>query len=308
MICSVFRDSDYTKLRKELLREKGGGLQREFLEVTRYSGSFVAWIEERIRVEEGESSLSHGGGDGFAEEGRKFALLPHRLSEQEYKEAPEFVERMLYDGWRGLAPARASEETFWGYVTLEHIRKGIIDAFYLAANGGNLPGGLERIDKALAEGQEEGEQEKKIDLAVRTILRRLGGLPEARGTKSVYVNCPFARAWWRRYVAEQVCKETGADAERVARTLAQSQEYWERLIVLIVSRNSVLGDVKVRTALIWALSELVEDESKKRLFVAKILGEISRQIGIRSAWQELGVFEVDELKRIMEGEFLSRFV
>ena len=291
MTYSAFRDDDYTGLRKDLLQAKGKNLQVEFLEAARDSKSFIARIERRIRLKD---------------EGDPFDLWADSLSESEYKEPPKTVEKELFENWQNLTPAQASEETFWGHVTLEHIKKGIIEAPYLAANGGNLPGGLERIDKALKE-----KQEKTIDSIVRTILRRLGGLPEARGSKSVYVNCPFARAWWRGYVTEEICRETDADYDKVVDTLRASQEYWERLIVLIVSRNSVLGDSNVRTALIWALSELVEgkdeDKNKKQLFQVEALKKISRKIGIRSSWQELGVFSVEDLKQIMERHFLNQF-
>ena len=291
MTYSAFRDDDYTGLRKDLLRAKGKNLQVEFLEATRDSESFIAWIERRICLKD---------------EGEPFDLWVNLLSEAEYKEPPKSVERELFEKWQNLTPAQASEETFWGHVTLEHIKERIIEAPYLAANGGNLPGGLERIDRALKE-----KQEQSIDSIVRTILRRLGGLPEARGSKSVYVNCPFARAWWRGYVTDEICRETNANYDKVVDTLRSSQEYWERLIVLIVSRNSVLGDSNVRTALIWALSELVEgkdeDKNKKQLFQVEALKKISRKIGIRSAWQELGVFSIEDLKQIMERQFLNQF-
>ena len=274
-------DSEYTRLRKDLLKEKGGTLQREFLRITRESASFISWIEERVGVEDENKDL-------------RFDLWAGRLSESEYKDSPKSVEKELFDKWRSLTPAQASQETFWGYVTLEHIKHNLIESCYLAANGGNLPGGLERIDKALA-----CNEAKPIDSIVRTILRRFSGLPEARGSKSVYVNCPFARAWWRNHVANEVCQVTGAKRDKVVEVLVGSQEYWERLIVLIVSRNSVLGDVKVRTALVWALSEFVEDDDLSHIFKTGFLAKISRQIGIRSAWQELGVYSVEELKAII---------
>ena len=285
----AFNDGDYTHCRKTLLKAKGERLQKEFLEVARDNRSFTAWIEQHINLED---------------DGNPFDLWADPLSESEYKEPPKLIEKKLFEKWQDLTPAQASEETFWGYVTLEHIKKGVIQAPYLAANGGNLSGGLERIDKALNEGQES-----VIDSIVRTILRRLGGLPEARGSKSVYVNCPFARAWWRGYVTREVCAtpECDADFEKVVKTLTVSQDYWEKLIVLIVSRNSVLGDTNVRTSLIWALSELVEDKNKKHLFLGTTLHKVSQQIGIRSAWQELGVFSVNELKLIMEQQFLKQF-
>ena len=281
-----FIDSEYTQLRKNLLRVKGNQFQRDFLQAARNSDTFVPWIEGRVRVEDEAKD-------------QPFDLWADPLSEAEYKDPPQLVEKGLFKKWASLTPAQASQETFWGYVTLEHIKQGIIQASYLAANRNALSGGLERIDKALV-----GNQEKDIDSVVRTIMRCLSGLSGERGSRSVYVDCPFARAWWRGCVAREVCDATRADSDKVTKTLARSQAYWEGLIDLIVSRSSVLGDTNVRTALIWALSELVEDESKEGLFKRETLNKISRQIGIRSAWQELGVFSVNDLKRIMEQDFL----
>ena len=280
------KDSDYTQLRKDLLKEKGSPLQRELLEATKDGSDFVSWIEKKVDVEDQAKD-------------QPFDSLADRLTEAEYKDLPQSEEKKLFDKWASLTPAQASQETFWGYVTLEHIRRGVIRASYLAANRGNLSSGLGRIEKALADGPD-----KAIDAIVHTILRHLSGLPEKRGSKSVFVNCPFARAWWRGYVAKEVCNTTGADFDKVAKTLRVSQDYWEMLIVLIVSRNSVLGDTNVRTALIWALSELVENKNQKRLFIGKALRNISRQIGIRAAWQELGMFSIDDLKQIIEQQFL----
>ena len=62
----------------------------------------------------------------------------------------------------------------------------------------------ERIDRALMETGDE--QPKMMDRTVRAVLRRLGGLPEVRGARSVFVNCPFARAWWREHLVKQIAQ------------------------------------------------------------------------------------------------------
>lgn len=302
MIYPALHDGRYTDLRKNLLHEKGGDSQREFLEATRTSESFVSFMDERVGLEEEATPLAQNAA-GFQEDNDSFEMLSVPLTEKEFKDMPKPREKELFEKWWNLTPVQASEENFWGHLTLEHIRVGIIQSPYLAANGGDLPGGLDRIDKALT-----GKDRRAIDSAVRTILRRLGGLPEARGARSVYSNCPFARAWWRGYVVHQVCESTDANPNKVVKTLRASQEYWEQLISLVISRNSVLGDTKVRTALIWALSELKGEKGKEALFLVKTLKQISRQIGVRLAWQELAVFDVEELKDIMEREFLPRFV
>ena len=181
-------------------------------------------------------------------------------------------------------------------MTLRHVEEGRIQSSFLAADNKAASGGLERIERVLKAGSE-----KEVDDAVRAALRRMGGLPEARGNKSVYVNCPFARAWWRRYVASEVRENTNVALGDILKVLGSSQQYWENLIVFVVSRNSIVGDMNVRTALIWALSEFVNNkEERPHLFQANRLGTILRLIGIRSAQQELGVYPIEELKELMK--------
>lgn len=274
-----FNGEDYTALRKKLLKEDGSAFQKEFLNALKDDEQFIHFIEERVKIEK---------------EGEDFELLSDKRSESEFKRPPAAAEKELFQKWGAITPAQACRATFWGYMTLRHIKEGKINAHFLAANGGTLPGGLERIDAALSSGDE-----KSIDSIVRAALRRLSGLPEARGNRTVYVDCPFARTWWRGHIAQQVCETTDADLEKVIDTLRFSQGYWEKLIESVVSKNSVFGDIKIRAALIWALSER-DDKGN-----VKALHSTIKQIGIRLAWQELAIFEPVDLKIIFEKEFLN---
>ena len=220
MPCEAFEDASYTALRKRLLRSKGSEDQREFLSVLRSSSDFSEWVRKQVSIEQGES----------------LPVLEEPLTEAEFQEPPKSTEKQIFDTWRSIAPADACRVTFWGLMTLRHVESGIIQSSFLAVNGGPSPAGLERIDRVLKEGNE-----KDVDSVVRRALRRMSGLPEARGNRSVYVNCPLARAWWRRYLANEICESTGAVLTDVLKVLGHSQQYWEELINLVVSRNSVLG-------------------------------------------------------------------
>ena len=150
-------DTEYAKFRKELLRVKGSERQREFLGIVRDTDAFLDHVS------------------AIATEGTvDAALATEPMTESEYKDPPPDTEQALYVAWSSLAPAVACRSTFWANLTIEHIRAGRIQSAYLAANGGNLPGGAERIDFALDE--EKGQGPKQIDECVRTVLRRLGGL------------------------------------------------------------------------------------------------------------------------------------
>ena len=279
-----FDDGIYTSLRKNLLKEKGGRFQKDFVSTLRDKKSFLEYIENKIKITEGDEA----------------PCLNERLTESEFKESPKIIEQQLFTLLKETPPANACRVTFWAMITLRHIQAGIIEACFLAANGSSQRSGLERIDQALKQGNK-----MELDGIVRTVLRRMSGLPEARGNRSVYVNCSFARAWWRGYLSEEVCQNTSAKHKNVYKTLSISQDYWEKLIMLVVSRNSVLGDSKVRIALIWALSDLVNKWEYGNLFIGRNLEKITRRIGIRSAWQELGVFSIEELKQFVDMNFAT---
>lgn len=279
-----FDDETYTSLRKSLLKEKGSSSQKTFVSSLQDKKFFLEYIKNEIRITEGEET----------------PCLNEKLTESEFKESPKIIEQDLFALLKEIPPANACRVAFWAMVTLQHIKAGMIETSFLAANGSSQGSGLERINQALEQGNKT-----EIDSIVRTAIRRMSGLPEARGNRSVYVNCSFARAWWRGYLSEEVCRHTSAQYNNVYKTLSSSQDYWEKLIMLVVSRNSVLGDSKVRVALIWALSDLVNKWECGHLFIGKNLEKITRRIGIRSAWQELGVFSIEELKQFIEQEIIT---
>ncbi len=279
-----FDDAAYTALRKNLIRKKGSDEQKTFLQALRTRERFIEYIHDKVKITKGETLL----------------ILPRPITESDYKEPPKDSETHIFKHWQSVKPAYACRTTFWALLTLRNIEECRIKPYFLAANGGVLPGGLQRIDQALA-----NSDANHIDVIVRTALRRLGGLPEARGNRSVYVNCPFARAWWHQYLANEICKDTNANKKNIIQIFRHSQDYWEKLILSIVSRNSILGDTKVRNALIWALSELLNDKKMAHLFKVKKLEQVCKHIGLRSAWQELAIYPIEELKKIMENEFLK---
>lgn len=275
-----FNDSQYTELQKSLLKHENSDIQKEFLQAARKSESFLDYMSQ-ISVENKSTD-------------QPFDLLSDSFTGSQFERLHMDDEKKIYDKWKKLTSAQTSHSTFWGYVTLEHIRQGIIQSGHLATSNGIE--GIERIDKALKEN-------KGIDTIVRTILRRLSGVYE-RGVRSVYSDCVYARAWWRGHIANQVCQDSNAERDKVIKVFSSSQNYWEELTSLIVSRNAILGDTKVRSALIWALSELVDDARYKKLFTVKQIRIMSRWIGVRSAYQELAVLSVEELRDMMR-EFIS---
>ncbi len=273
-------DTAYARFRKALLREKGSGHQRDFLRKVRDTAAFLDHV----------SSIETAGTVAAA-------LVPEPMTESEYKDPPVDTEQALYTAWKGLTPAVACRSTFWAQLTIEHIRAGRIQSAYLAANGGNLPGGAERIDMVLSRAQ--GLDPKKIDSCVRTVLRRLGGLREVRGNRSVYVDCPLARAWWRERFVNQAAGDDTGTASLVRTVLRTSQTYWEKLIDRVVFRNSTFGSNTIRGAFLRMLAVHVRETSNASLLVPRELQRLTRRTTVQQGTRELSILRESELDDVM---------
>ena len=276
-----FDDAALSRFRRRLLRTKGGPEQREFLLAVRNDEEFLHVIRNGVRTR-GST---------------KPTLCPERLTESEFKQPPANTEADLYDAWSSLTPRIACRTTFWANLTFRHIEEGRIQGSFLAANGGPGATGAERIDRVL---QGEGENAAKpIDSCVRTVLRRLGGLPEARGNKSVYVDCPFARAWWRERLVRDVSHGDPDLADKVRDVTRVNQTYWEELVVLVVSRNSILGSRTIRDTFILSLADLLEWDPRTPLRKYNCLRAACRMVGAIQASRELSVLDEGELRTLM---------
>lgn len=280
-----FHDVEYAKLRRSLIKKsaKGSIAQREFLVAVRDSSKFLSYMTDMVTVLEG----------------KELEPLADRMSEAEFGNPPSDTEQRLYELWRGLTPRVACRTAFWARVTFRHIEDGRIKSSYLAANGSGSVSGAQRIDAALNSSGEEAAAE--LDRCVRTVLRRLGGLPEARGNRSVYVNCPLARAWWRERLVAEVVGEQGGELGRQVRTVVhpESQQYWEELVTFVVSRNSVFGSLAVRNILIRSLAKLLEENPESPLRMADELKRFCRAVSSIQASFELSVIPVEDVQEMM---------
>jgi len=274
-------DADYTQLRRNLLRHKGADRPIDFLESVRDTPRFLDMFSGIPTV----GSL-------------EVALAPCPMTESEFKDPPPDTERELYRSWSAITPSVACRSTFWACLTLQHISNGYLNSVYLAANGVNLPGGAERIDHALADSTEQ--RPIRIDSCVRAVLRRLGGLPEVRGNRSVYVDCPFGRAWWRERMVEQVARGDEEIAVQVRAVIRVSQTYWEKLVDRIVFRNSTFGSANIRNAFLRALARLLERDPSSELRSSPTLQRICRRATAYQGSRELSILDDDELDVLMQ--------
>ena len=276
-----FNDRAYTQLRRNLLRFKGGDQQREFLMIVRDNATFPEYFDKVPKTGHVEASLA-----------------PCPMTESEYKEPPSDTEHALYTAWSTLTPSIACRSTFWANLTLAHIMEDRIQSVYLAANGGTVATGAERIDIALTDKTALGPQ--RIDACVRTVLRRLGGLPEVRGNRSVYVDCPFARAWWREHIVAQASGGDEQLACQVRLLVRIHQTYWEKLIDRIVFRNSTFGSTNIRSALLRMLGQFLQANPKSDLSSYQSFQRLCRRATAYQGSRELSVLSDRELDALME--------
>lgn len=279
-----FSDTVYTDLRRRLLSNKGSDVQRKFLQHVKDDQAFIDFMDNQVDMKLGD----------------KPPLYPEQITESMFKDSPTEMDQSIFELLPTLPRSIACRSTFWGAFTLQHIRKGLIHASFLAANGGGQAGGAERIDRAL-EGEARSEKKRKeIDGCVRTVLRRMSGLQEARGNRSVYTDCSFGCAWWRGMFAQRLSEKEYVDYDSVARLLHISKTYWERLITVIVSRNSVVGATVVQDALIAVLCDRTRADEKTPLEDSGHLNTLTRNLSALSASRELGTLEFDALRDLID--------
>ena len=226
------------------------------------------------------------------------ALAPDALTEAEFVAPPADTEIALYEAWKALRPRTTCRSTFWAHLACRHVESGHIKSSYLAANGGSLGGGAERIDRALS--APAAEAPRALDRCVRSVLRRLGGLPEVRGNRSVYVDCPFARAWWRGHFVAQVASADSDLAGEAWELVRVNQTYWEKLIDRIVSRNSTFGAEEVRTAFVGSLARFIAQNPDTSLRTPAGLERATQQVAAYQGARELSVLERAELVTIVQ--------
>ena len=276
----------YFRLQRELLKEKGGNLQRELLEALKTNADLVSWIEDRVQTNEGRTLPTFDG----------------PLTEASFKDPTDVQEARMYELWRDASPRMACRTSFWASVTLEHIRQGkIAEATWLAANGGITETGEERVDHALSLRSNESNN-KIVDACVRTMFRRLSGLPTARGNRTVFVNPSFGRAWWRERLVSNILENYEPVASRAAllRVVRRNQQYWENLVTMIVSRGSVFGSADIQAALINSLANRFEAEPDTPLRNASTLNTVLRRFSNLTAPQEIGILPFTEIGEIVD--------
>ena len=273
-----------TNFRKVLIRTKGSSSQKSLLEITmNYENhDFVSQLDKQIAF--------HGNGLTNLIEGNIDVALPNippKLSASEFIHSPETTVHNWFSTWKDLHIGDTANPSVWAYITRQMIAEGKLrpyDLMLSAHDKGDEFAGKHKIENALNARGEEGQ--KRMDECVRNFLRRLCGLSEARGTRSLYQDCPFARAWWQCHIAQSV-----KNTDEVI-SLFQKKPVWTQLSDKMAARLTVLGDENIRNGIIMFLTE----ENGVAYHEGDPLKDLLTSVGIMTTWCALGYFPPEQVK------------
>ena len=160
------------------------------------------------------------------------------LTPDQYRNPSAALEAELAAAWEGYVQrGPAAQPLFWLLCHVEWIAQGRI--------GG--------IEEALT----LGGRARTPDQRTRNFLRRTGGLPHVRGAVSVFSDCPPARAWWRRRLAEEAARASNGAVDREAahRALRAGGSVWETLVAVSLRDDRAgINQPDARAALVAALA------------------------------------------------------
>ena len=214
------------------------------------------------------------------------------IGESDFVDPPWTTECVVAAAWRELPVSLAARAETWTRIHVEMIERERISSTHLAAPGKGHSGRA-RIAQAL-----RGSHAAPVEKCVRAILRRLGGVISDRGNRTAFIDCPLARAWWRnRYANEAHGTFQLSSVEALSLTLRQPSR-WDPLVEAMISRLTVIGDSRIRPALVQCFAD-AEGSFPKDTW------RVLYWIGRRSTVQALGALEPKHIVKLVIDEFLE---
>ena len=270
--------------RRKAITEKGDDFQKEILTCILDSENFPPWLDEKInQPTEGDDIVFPSG--------------CRRLCTKEYIEFPETTMRMYYSEWQDIPLSDAATPGFWAYVTRQAVVEHKIASHDLVLSSKESQpddsAGRSKIEEALESADDI--RSDKMDKLIRNFLRNLCGLHEVRSARSLYQDCPFARAWWQCHVAHKASPNDWHD--RILPMLRE-KPVWEIVSDRMVSGLAVIGDINIRNGVILYL---LEQKERKKDDIRDLLA----RVGVMSGWCALGSFSAEEIKGKIPELFIS---
>ncbi len=287
MTIKRYNSASLTKFKQELIKDKDGSYQKILLEHAKNDENhdFISWLDGKI---------VHHGYNGITDpiEGDIDIVLPNtQLNALEFinfNPGKETIHNWL-PTWEVLQISDAANSSVWAYITRKMIAEEKLRPYDLMVgprDKGDSYKGKSKIAYAL---NASGEQKlEKMGECVRNFLRNLCGLYEIRGARSLYQDCPFARAWWQHHIAESI-KST--DKHAVISVLIK-KTLWRTLSDKITTRLTILGDENIRNGIIMFLTK----ENNVAYHEGDPLKDLLISVGIMTTWCALGYFPPEQVQ------------
>ena len=262
------------------LSERGSNIQKEFLELVICDPQGFAREIKQLGIDD-QNSNTH----------KPPPVPQYSLTESEFLDPPWSTEKELWDIWKSLKPDQAHRTELWTRFSVELISQNKINSSFLTASG--QTSGKSRIAKAL-----KINDPVEIDKCVRTVFRRLGGLPAARGNRTSFIDCTIAKCWWRHFYAREAHRQFDSLKLKNFSDALRPSWVWEVFVESMVSKMTVIAAQTIRNVIIWLL---VQGKISNR----KQLEALRLSVGKRCITQALPSLKVVEVEKIIEDEILA---
>lgn len=214
--------------------------------------------------------------------------LPRSLTSSEFIDPPLGVERELGSMLLPLVTAReASQPLVWTLLHIGWLEAGSLGndpyASFFCSPGGKAP--------------------PSDDRAMRNALRRLGGLPYARGNVSVFSDCPVARAYWRYRVAADVAANSAGlfTSEEAHAALHASNEGWDQFAMVPLRRFPAISESRARAALVTPFLDVTRERNKPSAKAAtRKIQAAGQALGQVAVVRSLKHTQFEELREVVD--------
>ena len=274
---------------KRIAMESEVNSRRALLIAAQNSDTFLSHIKSLIRD-----------AGGRLQKGQECPSFSEKMDEGTYKNLSWKIQgEQLWNTMKDMPPIDACRPGLWLYITLNAIETGAIQSHFLAAHAnGQGQTGLERIEYALKTGN---------DLATgRMVLRRMFAVISQRTSNAIFVDIPFAKVWWQRYLAEEIAKgSVGISADDMTNFFSSQgrNNIYEELTLCMVSKLTVIADRPIRDGLMhfYYNAATIGGASIPKGF--KPGGDafklLIKRLGVMLAWRAMGAMDVLENSRII---------
>lgn len=192
-----------------------------------------------------------------------------------------------------VQPCDLSRPATWYAIHIKLVEEEVVDQFAFVGGSKGGKGGYNSVKQAL-------DSEEKSEKCLRNILRHMGGILSIRGSRSTFLDCPTGSFYWKCRFSLETIETYKMERRSVYDALSQSS-VWEPLIEGIVSRMTIIGDSKIRPALIAYIAKALEEKRIKK-DVKRWVRELRSEIGQISITRHLGFLETQEIMNVFQEE------